>query len=94
MSERQRAEHWRERIDDAQEIVASTIGGTDYGRIRYGHEGGDADGQDDCRDCGVAMGQFHVSTCCVEQCPKCYGQAISCGCVTMAPGMGRLEYHG
>ena len=84
MDERQRAEDSRERIDAAQEIATSTIGGTVYGRIRYGHEGDDAaDGERDCRDCGVHKGQFHVPACCVEQCPCCYGQAITCDCFTI-----------
>jgi predicted Zn-ribbon and HTH transcriptional regulator len=33
-----------------------------------------------CRDCGVAIGELHVPFCCVEECPKCRAQALSCLC--------------
>jgi hypothetical protein len=34
-----------------------------------------------CRDCGVAVGEIHVLTCSIEQCPRCLGQYMSCACV-------------
>jgi hypothetical protein len=34
----------------------------------------------DCGDCGVKRGQFHVTGCDLELCPKCGGQFISCRC--------------
>ena len=33
-----------------------------------------------CRDCGVAQGKLHVEGCEYEDCPRCGGQWISCGC--------------
>lgn len=37
--------------------------------------------KDRCRDCGVAIGGFHHALCCVEECPKCHGQAWGCSCL-------------
>jgi hypothetical protein len=33
-----------------------------------------------CRDCRTPPGGVHHPGCCVERCPACRGQAISCGC--------------
>lgn len=33
-----------------------------------------------CGDCNVKYGQIHVFGCDWEQCPKCKGQALGCGC--------------
>ena len=33
-----------------------------------------------CRDCGVPAGSIHILTCCIEECPRCPGQYMSCDC--------------
>ena len=34
-----------------------------------------------CVDCGIKYGGFHHAYCQYEQCPRCGGQLISCGCI-------------
>ncbi len=34
---------------------------------------------ENCRDCGVAKGGVHHENCCMEECPVCDGQLLSCG---------------
>jgi hypothetical protein len=33
-----------------------------------------------CGDCGASVGDWHDIGCDQEECPKCHGQLISCGC--------------
>ena len=75
-------EGWPEKIQAAQLIMSYTLNGKSVPRVRYGSE------QDDwhaerlpCHDCRVLMGEFHVPSCDVEECPVCGGQLISCDCV-------------
>ena len=35
---------------------------------------------ENCRDCGRPVGKLHVMGCGIEQCPRCGGQYMSCGC--------------
>jgi len=34
-----------------------------------------------CHDCNIKHGGFHHPGCDVEECPKCGGQLITCGCL-------------
>jgi hypothetical protein len=77
--------NWQKRIDGEQSMTHFIFGDLPVKRVRYGDEEkwerfGLQPG-DHCRDCGVVFGQVHVSPCCVEDCPNCGGQAISCECV-------------
>jgi hypothetical protein len=34
-----------------------------------------------CHDCNIAYGGVHHPGCDAEECPRCHGQLISCGCL-------------
>jgi hypothetical protein len=74
------AEHWPERIRQAQAETTYCIDGHQYPRIRFGRERPPMSDAATCHDCAVLVGEFHVPGCDVERCPLCHGQAISCGC--------------
>ena len=74
-------EGWPERIEEAQKLLEYSIGGVRYARVPYGAENDEWNADDGpCHDCSVVKGQLHVSSCDVEQCPACGGQAIGCDC--------------
>lgn len=39
-------------------------------------------GEDRCHDCNVGDWGFHHPGCDAEECPRCHGQIISCGCLS------------
>ena len=53
--------------------------GTIMPSIPYGEKGSDGL-LERCHDCNVKLGQKHHPGCDAEDCPKCGGQVISCGC--------------
>jgi hypothetical protein len=58
------------------------IGGKAYAPVRWGQELRPRHRYEpeECRDCGTPLGGVHHPGCCIERCPACHGQAISCGC--------------
>ena len=47
----------------------------------------------DCHDCRVKEGEYHIVGCDWERCPKCGGQYISCGCDDAETyGLDRIRY--
>lgn len=60
-------------------VEALHLDGKSIAMIRWGEEEGwTADHR--CGDCGVLPGGFHHLGCDVQQCPRCRGQMITCGC--------------
>ena len=59
------------------------IDGKVYAPIRWGQELRPRHRYEpeECRDCATPLGGVHHPGCCLERCPACHGQAISCGCV-------------
>jgi hypothetical protein len=80
---------WPLRIREAQAITHYELGDGRYPRIKFGDEphmlGNTAYAKSPCHDCAVVKGEFHVPDCDVEECPRCGGQMITCGCELMEP---------
>ncbi len=61
------------------------INGIEYLPIPYGKETAweqyNLTPGETCRDCETPLGKYHHLNCCVEQCPVCGEQWISCNCI-------------
>ncbi len=69
-------------VDNCSGNVASSliIDGDEYEPIPY-EPSFDYEEGHRCHDCNVAVGGCHHPGCDMEECPKCDGQLISCGCL-------------
>ena len=75
---------WPEQIEAAQKIRKISLAGAHYARIPFGREADmPTSSLHHCGDCGVLQGQLHVPDCDIEQCPRCRGQLMSCGCLDL-----------
>lgn len=74
-------DHWARVLAEAQSECTYLIQKVEYGRISFGDDhAGKSTTLQRCRDCNAVRGELHVPLCCLEECPRCGGQAISCDC--------------
>ncbi len=74
--------------DCGQEVLASDgcndrpkpLRGGIYRRVRFGEETRQQTTAARCGDCGAKRDWPHHPGCAVEECPRCEGQASTCGC--------------
>ena len=71
------------RQQDAQKITTSIIDGVELRRVFFtGEVNFDCDAYNasdgTCPDCGVSAGEFHITNCDREECPKC--NTLCCDC--------------
>lgn len=45
-----------------------------------------------CADCGVRPGAHHHPGCDMEECPRCFGQRISCECNDEDSGLSEVDF--
>lgn len=71
---------WPQQIEDAQQIRNYCMHGQRLNRVPLSEDDriGEAGGL--CQECGVQTAQFHVPGCRHEECPRCQGVLVECGC--------------
>ncbi len=72
----------REMLDDGVSCIVTPVptGTGAFHPIAFGSERVRGWKAESCGDCGVRPGGFHHRGCDMEECPRCRGQLISCGC--------------
>lgn len=63
---------------DNREGETVTLEGETYARLRLGEE--QPPGESPCPGCGAYYFALHDAGCEYEQCPRCRGQRVTCGC--------------
>lgn len=64
-------------------VKSVVLAGKRYDRLTYGQETYEIANPANpprCHDCGAQIGGLHHDGCDWEQCPRCKGQFLSCGC--------------
>jgi hypothetical protein len=74
------AADWPQEIEDAQEIRNYLMHGQRLSRVPLSAHVGAGEPAGLCQECGVQRAQFHVPGCRHEQCPRCQGTLVECGC--------------
>lgn len=92
---------WPAKLLAGQNIHEVPIAGINHTRIPWGSEliwtdesMGDARPAPVCRDCACLLGELHGPMCCLEECPSCFGQFISCDCDYGENALWEIIEHG
>ena len=60
-------------------VLAIRLRGQQHIRVFHGRERIPS-GPGRCGDCGCQRGRLHHLGCDLEECPRCHGQLLTCGC--------------
>ena len=71
---------WPQQIEDAQQIRNYCMHGQRLNRVPLSEDDRRGETGGLCQECGVQTAQFHVPGCRHEECPRCQGVLVDCGC--------------